>query len=63
MKSYVINEHLKDKKSAVYPDDFPLLKNGSRFTAWADGEILHIQTVLPSSELTAAIHNYLKYHN
>ena len=63
MKTYVINEHLKNKKTAVYPDDFPLLKNGSRFEAWADGEILHIQTTLNPHELMGAINNYLKSQN
>lgn len=59
MKTYVINEHLKGKTNAVYPDDFPLLKNGSRFTAWENGETLHIQTTLQADELKKAIKNYI----
>ena len=61
IKKYIINGHLQGKKSAVYPDDFPLLKNDSKFSAWIDGDIMYIQTTLHDDEqIKQHIKNYLK---
>ena len=52
-KMYYINEHLKGKTEVYYPDDFPLLKNGSDFAAWKSADGWHIQTTLNGEKLFA----------
>ena len=48
---YHINEHLNGKTDTRYPDDFPLLKNGSNFVAWKSENGWHIQTTLNGEKL------------
>lgn len=48
---YYINEHLCEKTTAQYSEDFPALTNGKRFVAWKIGEYWHIQTVMVGEEL------------
>lgn len=35
---FIINPQLKNKKSAVFPDDFPHLINNNKFIWWKDKE-------------------------
>lgn len=52
---YYINEHLKGKTSANYPEDFPLLSNGLKFYAHREPDGWHIQTILSGKELKAEL--------
>lgn len=46
---YLINTHIGDK-TASYPEDFPMLKNGVKFAMQKQGEDYIIQTIEADSQ-------------